>query len=224
VPAGRLLVFEGAEGAGKSTQIAMLAQWLRSSAIPHLVVREPGGTPVGEAIRTLLLDPAQEMVAVTEALLFLASRAELVASVIRPALADRRLVIADRFFLSTYAYQIGGRGLPEAAIRSANAFATGGLVPDLTVLLRQPAASGLSRADQRGARDRIERSGDAFHEEVAAAFDRFAEAAWQGSHPECGPIVGVDAGGPPDAVFERVTTVLTSRWPETFPPVARSER
>jgi dTMP kinase len=220
---GRLLVFEGAEGAGKSTQIAMLAHALRARGVPHLVVREPGGTPTGETIRALLLDPAHEMVPTTETLLFLASRAELVASVIRPALGAGRLVIADRFFLSTYAYQVGGRRLPDEAVRAANSFATAGLVPDLTILLRHRPAAGLERADRRGPRDRIERAADSFHEAVAAAFDRFAEPAWQARHPECGAIIGVDAEGPPDAVFERVSAALAARWPETFPESRRSE-
>lgn len=221
--AGRLLVFEGAEGAGKSTQIAMLAQALRGRGVPHLVVREPGGTPAGERIRALLLDPAQDMVATTEALLFLASRAELVTTVIRPALDDGQLVIADRFFLSTYAYQVAGRGLPEEAVQSANQFATGGVAPDLTILLHHHAAAGLARADRRGARDRIERAGDNFHRAVEAAFDRFAEPGWQAEHPECGPIVAIDGGGEPDAVFDRVTAVLAARWPDTFPSLRWSD-
>ena len=222
--AGRLLVLEGAEGAGKSTQIAMLAHDLRARGVPHLLVREPGGTPVGERIRETLLDPAHEVGGVAEALLFLASRAELVSSVIRPALDEGRLVIADRFFLSTYAYQIGGRGLPEEPVRAANALATGGLIPDLTIVLRHRSADGLARADRRGSRDRIERAPDAFHAAVEAAFDRFADPRWQAGHPECGPILAIDGEGAPDAVFERVRTALENRWPETFPPGGRSEQ
>jgi dTMP kinase len=224
VAPGRLLVLEGAEGAGKSTQIAMLAQDLRARGIPHLVVREPGGTPAGELIREALLDPAHELTPAAEALLFLASRAELVTSVVRPALDDGRLVIADRFFLSTYAYQIDGRGLPEGPVRAANALATGGLVPDLTIVLRHRSADGLARADRRGARDRIERAPEAFHAAVEAAFDRFADPRWQAGHPECGPILAIDGGGAPDAVFERLRSALADRWPETFPPDGRSEQ
>jgi len=224
VDAGRLLVFEGAEGAGKSTQIARLAELLRARDVPHLVVREPGGTTVGEQIRRLVLDPAQEMDAATEALLFIASRAEHVVRVVRPALQKGLLVIADRFFLSTYAYQIAGRGLPEEGIRAANALATGGLVPDLTMLLRHRASDGLARADRRGARDRMERADDAFHERVATAFEQFGAATWQRGHPECGPIVAVDASGTPDEVFEQLMVTLGERWPETFAVFRGSDR
>jgi len=217
VTTGRLLVFEGPEGAGKTTQIARLAELLESGDLPHLVVREPGGTPTGERIRSLLLDPAGDMVPTTETLLFLASRAEHVARVIRPALTAGRLVIADRFFLSTYAYQIAGRGLPEDTVRAANALAIGGLRPDLTLLFLHRAADGLARTDRRGARDRMERADDAFHERVAAAFDQFATRGWQRDHPESGPIASVDASGTPDAVYDQMLGTLAERWPETFP-------
>lgn len=221
---GRLLVFEGPEGAGKTTQIRRLAAFLERTGVSHRVVREPGGTPVGEEIRRLVLDEPYELDAATEALLFIASRAEHVAKVVRPALARGELVIADRFFLSTYAYQIGGRGLGEETIRAANALATGGLVPDLTLLLLSHAAEGLARADRRGARDRIERADDAFHGRVVGAFDAFATDSWQRGHPEAGPVVGIDAGGTPDEVFDRIMAVLGDRWPETFPVLKGSDR
>ncbi len=217
---GRLLVVEGPEGAGKTTQIARLAGRLASADVPHLVVREPGGTPTGEKIRTLLLDPSGDMVPAAETLLFLASRAELVERVIRPAIAEGRLVIADRFFLSTYAYQIAGRGLPEDTVRAANALAVAGLRPDLTLLFIHRAADGLARADRRGKRDRMERAEIAFHEQVGAAFERFGTADWQRGHPEAGPIATIDASGTEDAVYHAMIGMLASRWPETF-PVAR---
>ena len=222
--AGRLLVLEGAEGAGKSTQIRRLAAFLEARAVPHRVVREPGGTPLGEELRRLVLDEPHELDPATEALLFIASRAEHVSKVIRPALASGELVIADRFFLSTYAYQVGGRGLPEDTIRAANALATGGLVPDLTLLLMHHAYEGLARADRRGARDRIERADDAFHGRVAAAFDEYATQGWQRHHPEAGLVVGIDATGTPEEVFERMMIVLADRWPETFPVLKGSDR
>ncbi len=222
--AGRLVVFEGPEGAGKSTQIARLAELLASSDIPHLMVREPGGTPTGEQIRTMLLDPSGDLVPSAETLLFLASRAEHVARVIIPALGAGRLVIADRFFLSTYAYQIAGRGLPEDTVRAANALAIGDLRPDLTLLFMHHAGAGLARADRRGARDRIERADDAFHERVAAAFARFATRAWQRDHPEAGPIAPIDASGTVDAVFEEIVAALAERWPETFRVSRGSDR
>src|SRR5205085_3899453 len=149
---GRLIVLEGAEGAGKTTQIKLLAERLSTVGVPCLAVREPGGTPVGDDIREILLHPEQEITAATEALLFMASRAELVAREILPSIVEGLVVLVDRFFLSTYAYQIVGRRLPEDEIRAANRLATAGLIPDLTLLLDVPVGEGLGRADARGAR------------------------------------------------------------------------
>lgn len=221
-PRGRLIVFEGAEGVGKTTQIRRLGETLAARGVRYLGVREPGGTAVGNEIRRLLLEPGPELAARTEALLFMASRAELVERDVRPALARGEHVIADRFFLSTYAYQIAGRGLDEADVTAANRFATGGLVPDLTVLLRLPIERALARADSRGARDRIEAADDDFHRRVASAFDRFADPAWQRTHPECGPVVAVDAAGSIDTVAADIIELLERYWPETFRPAVGS--
>jgi dTMP kinase len=219
---GKLIVFEGAEGVGKTTQIRRLGETLTARGIRFLGVREPGGTAIGNAIRRLLLEPGPELAARTEALLFMASRAELVEKDMRPALADGRIVVADRFFLSTYAYQIAGRGLPDAEVAAANRFATGGLVPDLTILLQLPVASALARTDSRGARDRIEAADDDFHHRVAAAFERFTDLAWQRSHPESGPVVAIDGAGSVDDVASSVIAVLEQKWPETFRPAVGS--
>jgi len=219
---GKLIVLEGAEGVGKTTQIRRLTETLGGWSIPHGTVREPGGTPVGDEIRKLLLDPGPELSPRTEALLFMASRAELVDRLIKPALDRGLIVIADRFFLSTYAYQIAGRGLADDEVTGANRFATGGLVPDLTILLRLSVAAALARTDSRGARDRIEAADDDFHHRVAAAFDRFADPAWQSSHPESGPVVAVDAAGSIDQVAASVLAVLEEKWPETFRPAVGS--
>lgn len=219
---GRLLVLEGAEGVGKSTQLARLVERLARAGIAHLPVREPGGTAVGDEIRRLLLHAEHDIAPAAEALLFMASRAELVERVVRPALNAGRLVIADRFFLSTYAYQVAGRGLPEEAVRAANRFATGGLVPDLTLLLELPVEVGLGRAGARASApgiaglDRIEASGADFHRRVGSAFSAFASPSWQRAHPECGPIVAVDASGDADEVAARVWRAVEERWPETF--------
>ena len=213
---GRLIVFEGAEGAGKTTQIRILAERLATAGVPSIAVREPGGTPVGDEIREILLHPEQDITAPTEALLFMASRAELIAREILPSLAGGKVVLVDRFFLSTYAYQIVGRGLPEAEVRAANRLATAGLVPDLTLLLDVSAAHGLERADARGARDRMERSGDDFHAEVGNAFREFADTGWQDSHPECGPIKLIDGTGDELTVHERVISELASSFPQPF--------
>ena len=213
---GRLVVLEGAEGVGKTTQLARLADHLARAGRPAVLVREPGGTPLGEAIRGLLLDPAGDVGPRAEALLFMASRAQLVDRVIGPALARGDLVLADRFFLSTYAYQIGARGLPEEDVVAANRLATGGLVPDLTILLFLPAAEGLARAAGRGGPDRMERAGREFHERVEASFVAFRNPAWQQRHPECGPVATVRADGSEEAVHSRLLAVLAERWPETF--------
>jgi dTMP kinase len=145
----------------------------------------------------------------------MASRAQLVETEIRPAIEAGAVVLVDRFFLSTYAYQGVGRGLPEQELRVANTMATGGLVPDLTLLLSMPVAEGLVRAASRGGHDRMERAELAFHERVANAFATFATADWQATHPECGRIVILDAQGSEDVVFARIRTTLEQQWPGT---------
>ena len=212
-----MIVFEGGEGSGKSTQLERLAACLAKRGVPHRCLREPGGTSLGTDVRRLLLDPASDINPRAEALLFMASRAQLVEREIRPALAAGEVVLLDRFFLSTYAYQIGGHALPEADVRHANHLATAGLVPDLTLMLAFPATEGLARAGARAtAHDRMEALGDAFHQDVAAAFASFADTGWQAAHPECGPIVPIDATGSQAAVAARVDAVLHARWPDIF--------
>lgn len=211
MPRGRLIVFEGGEGAGKSTQLRRLLARLTAQRVPHETYREPGGTVAGDRIRELLLHHDAPMVPATEAALFIASRAELVQTKVRPALERGTHVVLDRFLLSTYAYQIHGRGLDEDTVRAANRLATDGLAPDLTVLLQLPVAEGLARAAARSAGDRMERADAAFHARVADAFARFATPAWQAAHPECGPIVAVDASGSEDAVEARVLGALEAK-------------
>ena len=221
---GRLIVFEGGEGSGKSTQLRLLSDTLAKAGIAHRCLREPGGTPLGGEVRRLLLEREWAMDARAEALLFMASRAQMVAGELRPALASGEHVLLDRFFLSTYAYQIGGRGLPEEDVRTANGLATGGLVPDLTILLTFPVAAGLARAAERSSsHDRMEREGQAFHERVARAFDAFARPEWQRAHPECGPIVSIEGAGSERDVARRVREAVETRWPGTFPHLEASE-
>ena len=221
---GRLIVFEGGEGSGKSTQLRLLSDALAQSGIAHRCLREPGGTPLGAEVRRLLLERDWAMDARAEALLFMASRAQMVADELRPALAGGEHVLLDRFFLSTYAYQIGGRGLPEQDVRAANSLATDGLVPDLTLLLTFPVAEGLARAASRSSsHDRMEREGEAFHERVAEAFDAFARPEWQRAHPECGPIVSIEAAGSERDVARRVREALATRWRGTFPDLEASD-
>lgn len=218
---GLLIVLEGPEGAGKTTQLRHLAEWLGAHGRDVVAVREPGGTTVGDEIRRILLDPGSDIVPRAEALLFMASRAQLVEREIRPALDGGSLVLLDRYFLATYAYQGVGRGLDEDMLRAANAMATNGLVPDLTLLLSLPVETGLSRASSRGERDRMERAELAFHERVAHAYDTFVTPDWQRGHPECGPVVTIDANGSEREVFDRVVSALRSRWPENFPVMRR---
>jgi len=211
---GRLLVLESPEGAGKTTQLRLLGEWLTRLGVPHTAVREPGGTALGTEIRHLLLDPAADIGPRAEALLFMASRAELVSTVVRPALERGEIVLADRFVLSTYAYQGEGRALPLEELRAANLLAMDGLVPDLTLLIRLDARTRRARAAARGAPDRIERAGHDFHDRVEQAFDRYLTREWQRAHPEVGPIVAVDGRGSEHEVLGRIRELLMARFPE----------
>lgn len=165
---GRFIVFEGGEACGKSTQASRLAA--RRDAV---LTREPGGTPLGERVREVFLDPASGVVDPrTEALLVAAARAQHVTEVIEPALAAGRDVVSDRFTGSSLAYQGFGRGLDVDALRALSRFATGGLEPDLYVLLEVPAE--VARQRLRGDRDRMEAAGDDFHERVRAGYAQLA--------------------------------------------------
>jgi dTMP kinase len=222
-PIGALIVLEGAEGVGKSTQIGRLASRLRNDGHQVVSVREPGSTLFGDGVRRLLLESDLHILPRAEALLFMSSRAQLVDEVMRPAIAAGTIVLADRFFLSTYAYQAFGRGLAPDEVRVINSFATGALVPDLTLLLDLPEGEGMARASARGPADRIERYGDRFHERVAEGFREFARPEWQERHPECGRIVKVDASGTPDDVEARIWALVAAWSNETFPTVRGSQ-
>jgi dTMP kinase len=169
--AGLFIVVEGPEGAGKTTLAAQLAKRVRAAGREVLVTREPGGTATSEAARALVLDPALDWTPTGELFLMLTARAELVARVLRPALAAGTVVICDRYDLSTRAYQIAGRGLSEEAVVAANRLATGGLQPDLTFVLDVEPEEGRRRQAAQGkAPDRMERADPVMHERVAAAF------------------------------------------------------
>jgi dTMP kinase len=208
VARGRLIVLEGGDGVGKTTQLSLVADALRARGLVVHTIREPGQTQVGTAIRALLLDTASTISPATEALLFLSARAQVVAEVVQPALAAGEWVVADRFFVSTYAYQIAGHLLDDAQVRSANALATHGIVPDLTLLLTLPAAVAAARRATRGQADRLERYGAAFDARVAAAYDASVTEAWQAGHPECGPIVAVPADGSVASITARLMTTI----------------
>jgi dTMP kinase len=171
---GRLIAFEGVEGAGKSTQLELLRRQLEGRGREVVVTREPGGTPVGERVRALLLDPEVEIYPRAEALLFAAARAELVERVIRPALERGAVVLCDRYLDSSLAYQGGARGLGRGPVEEVNRLATGGLLPDLVVLLDLDPADGLRR--RQGDRDRIEAQDLDFHRRVREAFRALAAA------------------------------------------------
>jgi dTMP kinase len=167
---GLFVTFEGIDRSGKTTQARLLCEALGEEA---LAVREPGGTDAGERVRGILKDPAVELTPETEALLFAAARAELVAKVIRPALDDGRIVVSDRFLDSSLAYQGGARGLGIEEVERINRFATGGIRPDLTFLLEISPEAAATRA---GETDRFEGEGEELQREVLAAYEELAAA------------------------------------------------
>ena len=174
---GLFITLEGPEGAGKSTNREYLAALLRERGIDVLLTREPGGTPLAERVRELLLAPSDEtMASDTELLLVFAARAQHLAQVIVPALARGAVVLCDRFTDATYAYQGGGRGLDVARIAQLEDFVQGSLRPDLTLVFDLPVEVGLARAAARGRLDRFEQEGRAFFEAVRSTYLQRAKA------------------------------------------------
>ncbi len=190
---GRLITVEGLDGAGKTTLVARLSSALDERGRPVLVLREPGGVEVSERIRELVKDPELTIDPRAEALLYAAARAQLVSEQLRPLLEAGEWVLLDRFVDSSLAYQGAGRSLGVEAVRALNAFATGGLAPDRTLLLRIDPAAGLARITGRRA-DRLEREHDAFFDAIARAYDELAAA-----EPE--RVTVIDAAREPDAVL-----------------------
>lgn len=206
---GALITFEGIEGCGKSTQTHLLSRHLEAEGHEIVKTREPGGTPIAEVIRKILLDPANDaMDPLTELLLYEAARAQHVNELIRPAIEAGAVVICDRFFDSTTAYQGAGRRLPEIDIEKLHQMATGGLSPDITILLDLPVEEGLKRAANATPLDRIEREAVEFHERVRQGFLSLAER-----HSE--RVRTLDATGAPEeiaiAVSGLVDPILDSR-------------
>jgi dTMP kinase len=209
---GLFIVLEGVEGAGKSTQARLLCRWMEGLGISHIQAREPGGTPVGEAIRTIVLDKGDlSMPPETELFLILAARAAFVREVVRPALKAGTLVLADRFDFSTFAYQGFGRGLDLHEVRKANALATGGLRPDLILVLDLPVERGLVRKRGKGGVDRIEREGGAFLEKVRDGYLTLAT-----EEPRA-RIIGGE--GSPEEIQNSLRKALSETFPGTFPSV-----
>ena len=164
---GFFIVLEGPEGSGKSTLLGPLAERMREHRVDPVVVREPGGTRAAEIARGALLDPEHPVGPLAELFLYLAARADLVATVIKPALSAGRVVLSDRFALSTEAYQMAGRGLDPVLVRTANAAAVQGIVPDLTIILDLPPEVGQARQIAAGKRrDRLDQESAEFHRRV----------------------------------------------------------
>jgi dTMP kinase len=203
---GRFITIEGGEGAGKSTQVALLAAALERAGIAALATREPGGSAGAEAIRRLLLEgEGARWDAREEALLLVAARRDHVNRLIMPALARGVWVVSDRFADSTIAYQGYGRGLATADIAALHRFALGDFAPDLTLILDLPAAAGFARAAARSvAADRFERLDPSFHDRLREGFREIAAA-------EPGRCVLIDASGAPDAVHRAVTGAVAQR-------------
>lgn len=202
--AGLFISFEGGEASGKSLQAAALADWLRGLSREVVATREPGGTALGERIRELLLYAKEVALAPeTEALLFSAARAQLAREVIAPALAEGRVVVADRYFDSTLAYQGHGRGADAAGLAAVTRFAVDGLVPHLTFLLDVPVETSLARARARRTADprwdRFEAGDRAFHQRLRDGYLRLAAA-------EPGRFRVVDGDRPPEVIGEEIRT------------------
>lgn len=207
---GLFIVLEGGDGAGKTTQATLLKAWFSAIGLPHVATREPGGTQVGEAIREVVLSRDDlDMPAETELYLILAARAAFVRDVVEPALAAGKTVLADRFALSTFAYQGYGRGLDLDRVSDAIDFATGGLTPDLYVVLDVPEAEGEARQKRAGGQaDRIEREGASFRAAVRRGYLELSRTM--------PGVETIDGRGAAEDVHARIRDRLVARFPATF--------
>lgn len=204
---GLFVVLEGTEGSGKSTLAVRLAERMRSLGVEPVLVREPGGTRAAEIARQAVLDPEHPVGPVAELFFYLAARADLVDTVIRPALDDGRVVVSDRFTMSTEAYQMAGRGLPQEVVLPATRASAGGLEPDLTLILDLPPDVGLARQVAAGKRlDRLDRESAEFHRRVTAYY-----LAMQGNG-----VRHLDGCLPPDRLLQVAWSAVVEAAPETF--------
>jgi dTMP kinase len=210
VERGRFITFEGIEGCGKSTQLLLLAAHLKRRGVTVVTTREPGGTPLGEQVRDVLLDPRLTPIPLVELFLLEAARAQLVATVIAPALESGKFVLSDRFADSSLAYQGGARRLPRATVVRLNALACAGVVPDRTLVFDLDVELALGRARERPSTGpdnrRFEDEALAFHRAVAEAYRELARS-------EPGRVSIVDARGTPEAVHERTLAALAGVLP-----------
>jgi len=206
---GRFIVVEGAEGVGKSTQAARLAAFLRSRGITAELLREPGGTAVGEGIRDLVLASGEAIPRETELLLIVAARAAFVRQRVEPALSGGTWVVSDRYDLSTFAYQGHGRGIDLDWVEQVNRYATAGLTPDLYVVLDLPVREGMTRLERKDRPlDRIESETPGFLRKVRRGYVELADSV------ACAELVS--ASGSPDQVEARIRDILTGYFPGTF--------
>ena len=200
---GLFITFEGGDGAGKSTQIDLLADHLRSRGCEVLLTREPGGTKISEKIRGVLLDPEnREMAPVTEMMLYAAARAQLVAEVIKPALSEGKVVICDRFLDSSLAYQSYGRDLGDAVLE-VNQYAIDGCMPDVTIYLRVDPHTGRQRIQTRD-QDRIESESERFHDRVHEGYEQLCLR-----YPD--RITAIDAGGTIEEISQAIRAEVTGK-------------
>jgi dTMP kinase len=204
---GLFVVVEGPEGSGKSTLIRALAARMAAAGRTPVVVREPGGTALAESVRQALLEADHTVAPVAELFLFLAARADLTAQVLRPALAAGHVVLADRFTLSTEVYQVVGRGLDGALVAAGNAAATGGLRPDITLILDLPPGVGRGRQEAAGkALDRLDRESGEFHERICRAYVGVT-----------GPgVVHLDGTGSPEQLLEAAWAAVRTARPDLW--------
>jgi dTMP kinase len=206
IPAGRFIVLDGIDGAGKSSQIQPLVQWLTAGGRTVTTCRDPGSTPAGDAIRAILLDRHEIHLAPTsEMLLYMAARAQLVAEVIRPALARGEWVVSDRYLLANIVYQGHAGGLDPDVVRRVGAVATGGLEPDCVLVLDIDLATAARRLDRP--LDKLENRGDEFRARLRAGY--LAESARDPDR-----IAVIDAAATPEVVADRLRTELGRRFPE----------
>jgi dTMP kinase len=206
IPAGRFIVLDGIDGAGKSSQIGPLVQWLKAGGRTVTTCRDPGSTPAGDAIRAILLDRHEIHLAPTsEMLLYMAARAQLVAEVIRPALARGEWVVSDRYLLANIVYQGHAGGLDPDVVRRVGAVATGGLDPDCVLVLDVDLATAARRLDRP--LDKLENRGDEFRARLRAGY--LAEAARDPDR-----IAVIDAAAEPEVVAGRLRAVLGQRFPD----------
>jgi dTMP kinase len=200
VRAGMFITLEGIEGSGKSTQAAMLKTYLAGKGFEVVATREPGGSPIAEKIRRILLDPSNKaMVPLAELFLYEASRTQHMAEIIAPALRAGKLVICDRFFDASTAYQGNARGIDPGEVTGLNLLATAGTKPDLTIVLDLPVSAGLKRLGR--SLDRLESEGIEFHERVREGYLQIARS-------EPARVRVADGSGPAEEVFDRVREIV----------------